>query len=158
MHGHRESDTDAVRVLYMPRGRSAVILVAALVFVGVGFLVLDRNALIACLAFILGGAGCVVAILELILPSWLRLEPAGFTIWRAARPARTWSWADSGPFATVQVSGRQSLVGFRAEGKRVAGSSGSGSRSEKYLSPGYGGLTAPELAELMNQYRARAAR
>jgi hypothetical protein len=129
----------------MPRRRSALILIFSLVFLAVGVLFLERTLVVAWLAFILGGAGVVASSLELVLPSRLLLNAGGFTLWRPARRPRVQNWTDCGPFETVEVS-RQSLVGYRVHT----------SESEKYIGPGYGGLTAPELADLINGYRMRA--
>jgi hypothetical protein len=136
----------------MSRRRSALVLLLSLIFVGAGALILQQSSWVAWLAFVFGGVGVVAAILELIRPSYLRLEPQGFTSWRLFRPTRRGTWADSSPFSTVEVS-RQSLIAYLPDG----GSSSSPARGpEKYLAPGYGGLTAAQLADLLNEYRDRA--
>lgn len=151
-----ESDDDGVRVLSMPRRRSALILLYSVLFVGAGVLLLERNVFVAVLGFLLGGAGCVVSILNLVRPQWLRLGPNEFASWQLFRPTNRWEWTNCSPFSTVQISRRQSLVAFTTEGG-VENPSKRAKDSEKYLNSGYGGLTAPELADLMNGYRDRAA-
>ena len=141
----------------MSRRRSALILVCAFAFAAVGFGLVSQVEWAAWLAFGLAAFGILGSTMELVAPSQLRLDPAGFTTWRPVRPrdVRT-PWADCDRFETIQVSRRQKLVIYTVANPARSGRDEEIRLSTRYLAGGYGGLSAVQLADLMNGYRQRA--
>jgi hypothetical protein len=117
---------------------------ASLVFVAVGLWMIGQVAWVGWLSIAFGGVGALASLLELIAPSSLLLDADGFTSWKPLRPRRTHLWTSCSDFEVALVSKRQSLVAYSLD------------RHTKYLSAGYGSLSASQLAALMNAYRVRA--
>ena len=92
-----------------------------------------------------------------VLPnsSYLELRPEGFTVCSLFRP-HTYSWVDVGPFAVGKI-GLNPMVVFDFSGNyepspRLRQVAAELTGSEGALPDSYG-LSLPELAQLLNEYR-----
>ena len=143
----------------MSRRRSALILAIALIFATIGLAMFAEAEWVALLAFILAAAGLIASAMELVTPSQLRLDSTGFTAWRPVRPheAKT-DWTDCDHLDLVQISNRQRLVSYNVPKPARPGRDDEPRIATRYLAAGYDGLTAAQLADLLNGYRERAVR
>jgi len=151
-----------IRVLKASRFKWAVLFVAGAVFALGGVLIFfaapgGRAGGIAVFAFF--GLCAVVAAIQLVFPSTLTLTTDGFTF-TALRRRVTRRWNDIDSFAPVRASALSGVVGItlaasaeqrsgvRKAARNIWGYDG-GALPDTY------GMTAGELAALMNEWRDR---
>jgi len=132
----------------------------ALVFVAVGILLVSQGNWAGWLSIVFFGLGILVFASELVSPSILTVDQDGFTSRPAwpGRSART-EWTECGVFRTLDSTGglgRQNMVLYTTaagRGSRLGQANRQLVGGSDALRAGYAGLSAVELASLLNQYR-----
>jgi len=133
----------------MSRWRSVRFLVISLAFVAGGIIILYRNPWVAWESIAVGwatiaffGFGVIVFAIQVIHPSVLVMDAEGFEArFSFQRKDHRRSWQECSAFSTM-TTGATKLVVYTAK------TGGDGA-----VQVGYGGLSADELAALMNRYR-----
>lgn len=145
------------RSLTMSRRRSTLLLLLCLTFVAVGAVVLFAAGEAAgLLAMIFFGIGALVILGQVVRPDRLDLTAQGMTLHPSLLGRRTTrhAWASCSPFRVIDV--RTTLVGYSFV--EATDPSGQPRTRTGALQPGFDGLTAQELAALLNAYRDTALR
>jgi hypothetical protein len=129
-------------------------------FVALGVGMLEKQPLVAWAAIGLFGLGMLVALIMLIPGSCsLRLSSSGFTVRKFFFPTH-YNWNDVTPFGVFSVSGNK-MVAFNFTGVYKVGRWGNLSQTTTGYSAclpcNFGGMTAEQLADLMNDWRNRYA-
>jgi hypothetical protein len=128
------------------------------VFVALSFGLLDREPFVALLGMGFFGLGGLVALIALLPGSCsLRLSRSGFTVRKFFCPTH-YHWADVSPFSVCMYGFER--VAFNFTGVYKVGGWGRLSQDTTgyamNLPCNFGGLTAEELAALMNDWRNRS--
>ena len=154
--------TPPTRVLVMSRRRSIRTLLGCSAFVAIGVVYVvtgHGGAVWPWVAVVFFGLGAIVMAAEVTRPSTLTLRADGFIERPALSPRRlSRSWPECGEFVPAHVgttmvtyaSTRTDVARLRSLNRRlIAG-------ADEAIRAGYGGLSAIELAALMNAYRRAA--
>lgn len=156
--------TRRLTVLVMPRRRSVVTLVGALVFASAGVYWITIGFLPGWIVVAGSGYVALLSVAELVRPSTLYLDPDGFVVTRPlGRRTLRHTWAECSGFTAwaPTATGRKTAVIYSTDSndrllRRAASALLAG--GDEMISAGFGRLPAPQLAQLLNEYRDSAVR
>lgn len=148
----------AGQVLVMSRRRSAGMLAVGVAFVAVGVYWIAVGFLPGWIIVAFFGSASLFWVAELVHPSALHLDAAGFVVTHPLRRARQRRWSECSSFVPwgPTSSKREPSVMYSTDSngrllRRAASIFLWG--GDEVITAGFGRLTARQFAELMNQYR-----
>lgn len=142
--------------LNMPRRRAVRLLVLVGAFVAVGIVIVPQSPWVGWSAIAFFGLGVVLFAVQLARPTYLVLDESGFQLQAPfQRSAMQRAWEECSRFTAQHIGGtimviyssaRDDHVPVRKATQVIAG-------GDEGVQAGFGGLSADQLAELMNRYR-----
>jgi hypothetical protein len=141
------------QVLVLSQARSARLICLAAVFVVIGTLLIIRGDVFGWVTVGFFGLCLLVFVIRLIRPPTLEFNQHSFTLHGAFSRERTRSWAECGRFRAWRsaVVYRTTLTNKRWW-RRVNRAL---TRADESIPVGFGGLSATDLADLMNRHGSR---